>query len=75
MTPLDRMRLERGAKHLHTLGPRAIAELLIEVAQISGGGPFILDQLDQYERLLTPALLSATGGDRFPSRPLRLVSR
>lgn len=75
MTPLDRQRLHRGAQHLHTLGPRAVAELLAEVAQRIGGAPCILDQLAQYERRLTPAMVRTAGADRFPRRPLHEVPR
>ena len=74
LTPLDRMRLQRGAEHLHTLGPRAVAELLAEVAQSIGGTPCILDRLQKYERL-RPAVVRATGGDRFPPGPVRPVPR
>ena len=75
MTQLDRMRLERGAKHLHSLGPRATAELLAEVAEQIGGMPCILGRLEEYRRRLTPDLLRAVGGDRFPPRPLHEAPR
>ena len=75
MTPLDRLRLQRGAAHLHALGPRAVAELLAEVAQSIGGTPSILDRLQEYERRLSPAMVSVAGGDRFPPRPVRAVPR
>lgn len=75
MTPLDRLRLHRGAEHLHTLGPRAVAELLAEVADAIGGAPCILRALAEYERRLTPAMLSAAGAGRPLPRPMRAVSR
>ena len=37
-------RLQRGAEHLHKLGPRATAELLAEVGKRIGGMTTILDQ-------------------------------
>jgi hypothetical protein len=74
LDPLSRLRLQRGAEHLCLLGPRATAELLAEVADRIGGMPAILGVLGEYERL-SPRLLRATDGDRFPSRPLRVVPR
>ncbi len=75
MTPLDRMRLESGAIHLHACGPRAIAEFLAEIGATIGGTPCIMGKLEQYKRRLSPELLRAVGGDRFPPRPLRVVPR
>ena len=72
--PIDRLHLQRGAEHLHALGPRATAELLAEVADKIGGLPAILSTLDEYQRF-SPRLLRLTGGDRFPPRPLYLVPR
>ena len=75
MTSLDRMRLQRGAEHLHSLGARATAELLAEIGARIGGMPCILGLLAEYERRLTPAMIRAAGADRFPPRPLREVPR
>lgn len=75
MTPLDRLRLERGAEYLHALGARAIAEALAEIARHADCVPFVLDLLDGYRRHLTPELLRTVGGDRFPPRPLHEVPR
>ena len=75
MNQLERMRLERGAEHLHRCGPRAIAEVLAEVADSSGGTPYMLARLAAYEARLSPELLRAVGGDRFPPRPLHSVPR
>lgn len=72
---IARLRLQRGAEHLHTLGPRATAELLAEVGHRIGGMPCILGLLGEYQERLTPAKLRAAGGQRFPTRPLRVVSR
>jgi hypothetical protein len=71
---LERLRLERGAAHLHRLGPRATAELLAALTARIGGGPALLGLLAEYERL-SPGMVRAAGGDRFPPRPLHLVER
>jgi hypothetical protein len=68
LTPFDRLRVERGAEHLHRLGPRATAELLTEVAYRIGGLPCIVDLLGEYQHRVTPEMLRAVGGDRFPPR-------
>ena len=70
----DQLRLRRGSAHLHDLGPRAIAELLSEVAARIGGASCIMGLLADYEHRLTPEMLRAAGGDRFPPRPLREVA-
>jgi hypothetical protein len=72
---LARLRLQRGAEHLHALGPRATAELLAEVGARIGGMPCILDLLGEYQQRLSPQMLRAIGGHRFPLRPLRVVPR
>lgn len=72
---VPRLRLERGAAHLHALGPRAIAELLAEVGHRVGGMPCILELLTEYQEHLTLAKLRAAGGLEFPARPLRVVPR
>ena len=69
---LDTLRLQRGATHLHNLGPRATAEFLASVADRIGGWPAILAALNDYERV-SPGMVRAAGGDRFPPRPLRRV--
>lgn len=74
MAPLDHLRLQRGVQHLCSLGPRAVAELLAEVAERAGCGVCILDLLARYGEL-TPAMVGAAGGDRFPPRPLHLAER
>ncbi len=72
MTPLDRMRLEQDAKHLHQLGPRVIAEMLAELPQHAGS--HVRDVVQKYAQL-TPALVAWCGADRFPPRPLRELPR
>jgi hypothetical protein len=67
---IGRMRLQRGAEHLHDLGPRAFAEFLAEIAATIGGRSSIMGSLAEYERRLTSVTLNAAGGDRFPARIL-----
>jgi hypothetical protein len=61
----DRIRLQRGTQHLVQLGPRAVAELLAEIGNDSRCLGNILDRLDAW-REMTPEVVAATGGDRFP---------
>jgi len=63
-------RLQRGAEHITHLGSRVVAEYLAEVSETIGGLPAILRLLGEYEHRLNPAVLRATGGDRFPRRRL-----
>lgn len=75
LDPFVELRLQRGAQHLHALGPRATLELLVEVGHRIGGLPTIAGLLAEYENRLTPDRLRAVGGDRFPVRRLRAVPR
>lgn len=72
---LTALRLQRDVEHLCALGPRATAEFLVDLTDRIGGLPAALALLAEYERRLTPDMLRATGGDRFPQRPLHLVPR
>ena len=74
LDPLTRLHFQRGVEHLHRLGPRATAEFLVETADRIGGLPAMLRILAEYEGRLTPDVLAATGGDRFPPR-LSVVPR
>jgi hypothetical protein len=73
LDPREQRRPQRGAEHLHALGPRAIAEFHAELGQRIGGMPAIFTLLLDYEARLSPDMLRATAGDRFPPRPLHLV--
>jgi hypothetical protein len=73
LDPFTALRLQRGAEHLHRLGPRATAEFLAEIAAQIGGMPAVLGLLVEYERRLSPEALRLVGGDRFPPRPLRVA--
>ena len=70
----DALRLQRGAQHLYDLGPRAVAEMVAHVAREGLDLPGVLDLMDQWRDGLTPELVRAAGGDRFPPRPLRVVA-
>lgn len=72
MTQFDRLRLQRSTRHLHMLGPRAVTELLLELAQHFGDSTFVFDRLAAYCRL-TPEHVGAAGGYRIPHSQLRLV--
>ena len=73
LSPIDRLRLQRNAERLYRLGPRAFAEMLVEFGAETGTAERIIKKLEDYARL-TPEMLRATGGDRFP-RPLRVVAK
>jgi len=62
---IERLRLRHGAEHVCQLGPRAVFELLAELAMAHDCGPDVLDRLDRY-CAITPETLRALGGDRFP---------
>lgn len=72
MTPVERMRLDDGAAHLHALGARAIAELLAALTARVGGGAALVELLDDYRRI-PPAMVQRVGGDRIPRRRPRQV--
>jgi hypothetical protein len=74
LAPLDALRLQRGSEHLHHLGPRAVDGFLRDLAARIGGMPAALALLAEYERRLSPEMLAATGGNRFPPAPMHSVS-
>ena len=55
--PFTRLRLRRGAEHLHKLGAQVTAEFLAEVANTIGGMPAILGRLAEYERKFPAATI------------------
>jgi len=63
--PADRLRLQRGAEHLHRLGARPVAEFLSESARARDDFASMLCRLDAW-RELSPELVHAVGGDLFP---------
>ena len=70
--PLTGLRFEQMVKHLHHLGPRAIAEFLIEIATVTGEPDVIAARLEEYSRL-DPDLVRAVGADTFPPMPLTVI--
>ena len=69
MTP----RMELLALHLHSLGPRAVAELLQEIARAHDIEADILDRMERY-RAIDRATLVELGVHGFPAQPLRRVA-
>lgn len=67
MTPHEHLQVAAGVRHLHALGPRALFEFVIELAEPVGEIPFLLGRLEAYHEI-TPELLRAVGADRFPCR-------
>lgn len=55
----------RHVEHLAALGPRAIAEFLIETGRASGCSDEIGERLASYQRI-SPDMLTATRGGEFP---------
>ena len=68
---LHRLRMQRIAFHVYALGPRALAELLIELDRRAAPGA-VMAVLAAFGRL-TPPMVRAAGADRMPPRPLRQV--
>ena len=74
--PDDRLfnvRLPVLVQHLHGLGPRPVAECLLEVAGNDDGARItLLAALERYSKL-TSAMVAAAGADVFPPVPLHAV--
>ena len=65
-------RLERMVERVHALGPRAVGELLAEIAAVTGQHVRVVDLVEEYAAL-DPAVLRAVGADHFPPMPLGVV--
>lgn len=59
------LRRRRGSVHLQSLGARAVDEYLAKLGRDLGIEADIVELLERYERI-TPDLLRAVGGHRFP---------
>ncbi len=70
--PTTGPRWERMIEHIHSLGPRPLAEMLAEIAAATGQHVRVVDLVEEYAAL-DPAVLRAVGGDRFPPIPLEVV--
>ena len=70
---LFNVRLPVLAQHLHDLGPRPVAECLLEIAGNDDGARVtLLAVLERYAKL-DPATVQAVGGDIFPPVPIHAV--
>jgi hypothetical protein len=61
VAPSDLLRLRSGIEHLLRLGPRAVAEFVLELADAQTA----LQLLAKYSTI-TPQMIVVAGGDRFP---------
>jgi hypothetical protein len=68
------LNLQRGAEHLHAIGPRGIAEFLKEYMRIVDGHSEGIQLLNAYRSRLTPDMMRFVGADRFPPS-FRVVPR
>jgi hypothetical protein len=69
----QRLRRQHLARRVHRLGPRVLFEVLDEIARDHGIAEDVDRRLAAYVDRLTPEMLRATGGDRFPPSPTRLL--
>ena len=69
---IDNLRFRRQVEHLHRLGPRAVGELLAEIAAERSIMTLVDQKLTTYTELDSTAL-AAAGGDTFWTVPLREV--
>ena len=70
--PLAGPRFERHVIRVHSLGPRPLAEMLIEIATATGSPDLIADRLQAYAAL-DAEIVRAVGGDRFPPNVWEVV--
>jgi hypothetical protein len=68
-------RFERDVRLLYKLGPQVMSEFLKEIGRNFMVRTAIDEILERYIDRLTPGILEATGGNRFPTAPIRLVVR
>jgi hypothetical protein len=68
----QRLRRQHLARQVHRLGPRVLFEVIDEIARHHDIAEDVDRRLAAYVDRLTPAMLRATGGDRFPPSPTRL---
>ncbi len=64
------LRRHHQVEHLHTLGPRAVAELLAELGAERAIHTAIDSKLKRYAEI-NPDALETTGGDKFWPAPIR----
>ena len=66
------LRFRRRVERLYRLGPRAVGELLAEIAAERNIRVVVERKLDRFAEL-DPAAIEAAGGDKFWPAPLREV--
>ena len=66
------LRQESQIERLHRLGPRCLAEMIVEIATATGQPALIADRLQAYAGL-DPELVRYIGGDNFPPMPLQVM--
>jgi hypothetical protein len=71
---LRALRRQRQVERIHRLGPRAISELLDEIARHNGIGEDIDRRLERYAAA-DREILHWIGGDKFPPNPIRMAPR
>ncbi len=64
----------RAIERLHSLGPRAVGELVSDLAEAEDCNTAVLDLLYRYGRL-TPQMVQKAGGDAMPPNPVHSVVR
>jgi hypothetical protein len=64
---LNQLAFERRVHHLWRLGPRAMAEILDELATVSARRSWLDAELERYSRL-DPSLVDAVGAPEFAPR-------
>lgn len=59
------VRFQRLVRHLHSLGPRALGEFLCQINRTG----YLVNALEQYERITPERLLAIVGSLDFPPQP------
>ena len=74
MTTFTDMRRQRGVEFLSKQPPRVLDGFFRDLEARIGGTPAVLALMAEYEARITLPKLRASGGDKFPPRPLHLVT-
>ena len=65
-------RFEHMVECLHRLGPRPLAEMIVEIATVTGEAGLVVGLVQEYSAL-DPAVVRALGADSFAPMPLGVV--